>query len=148
LFAALCALATTVVGFGFCAHSAGGAEHGFRVLTAPAVVNVRDAARDGGGAPPANHIASCDACALTAAPGLGAARIPPLVRAIEISTRVDFASRLGRDLDDSPDDPRFPAPSLTSVSDAWDRRRRFAPIPFCILARVREPVLANRRNEN
>jgi hypothetical protein len=62
------------------------------------------------GKPDKRHSSCCGACALTAAPRLDAAPDFCVLRIAEISTRFDFASRLGRDLDDSPADLRSRAP--------------------------------------
>jgi hypothetical protein len=63
------------------------------------------------GAPGAPFVVCCDACVSSAPPVLPAA-ITHIVYRFEISTRFEFASRLGRDLDHSPDNLRSRAPPV------------------------------------
>ncbi|PWB94257.1 MULTISPECIES: hypothetical protein [Methylosinus] len=60
-------------------------------------------------APQTPFVVCCDACVASAPPTLPA-MITHIVYRFEISTRFDFASRLGRDLDESPDNLRSRAP--------------------------------------
>jgi len=61
------------------------------------------------GGPKTPFVACCDTCVSSAPPTLPAI-IAHIIYRFEISTRFDFASRLGRDLDESPDNLRSRAP--------------------------------------
>ncbi len=62
---------------------------------------------------PARHcVKHCAACTLAEAPGLRTASISTVVLRLEIVARLDFKSRLGRDLDDTPADLRSRAPPV------------------------------------
>ena len=67
-------------------------------------------ATERGGAPSGTHASCCDACALSAAPGLGARSISHFIHQLEVSTRFAFETLLGRELDGGPADLRSRAP--------------------------------------
>jgi hypothetical protein len=91
-------------------HSLSG-QQGVGVLSAQNVF-CQDQQNDPG-APAEPFTSCCDACLLTAPPTLPSA-ITHIIYRLEISTRFEFAARLGRDLDQSPDDLRSRAPPVVA----------------------------------
>jgi hypothetical protein len=63
---------------------------------------------EGGGGDQA--MSCCDACILSGTPGLNVVATTHLVHSLEVSTRIAFASRLGRIADATPDNIRSRAP--------------------------------------
>jgi hypothetical protein len=106
LIAALYVLTIASTTFGFAGHE----RHGVGIATARAHdAPVCGHAAPHSGKPVKSCSLCCDACTLSAAPIL-ANQITHVVYSVEIATRLEFASSLGRRLDDRPDDLRSRAP--------------------------------------
>jgi len=112
--AALYVLATLLLGVASSTHGASPndarrqSEMGVTATSTPAI-DCHGATERGGG-PAGTHASCCDACALSAAPGLGARSISHFIHQLEVSTRFAFETLLGRELDGGPADLRSRAP--------------------------------------
>ena len=83
-------------------------ETGVTATSTPAI-DCHGATERGGGSA-GTHASCCDACALSAAPGLGARSISHFIHKLEVSTRFALEMLLGRELDGGPADLRSRAP--------------------------------------
>ncbi len=117
--AALYVLATLLLGLASSTHGApivdsspndSRRQSDTRVTATPTPAIDCHGATERGGAPAGTHASCCDACALSAAPGLGARSISHFVHQLEVSTRFAFETLLGRELDGGPADLRSRAP--------------------------------------
>lgn len=117
--AALYVLATLLFGLASSTHGASihdsspndsrrQSETGVTATSTPAI-DCHGATERGGGSA-GTHASCCDACALSAAPGLGARSISHFIHQLEVSTRFAFETLLGRELDGGPADLRSRAP--------------------------------------
>lgn len=108
--AAIYAAAMIVVAFTMASHLSHQVETALAAVSADYGAKVCNSDGDRGDA---SSAACCDSCTLAAAPGLGAAIANYVVYSFEISTRLNFAQRLGRVADAAPDDLRSRAPPLS-----------------------------------
>lgn len=108
LAVALYALTVVVGAFGFASHRGHGGA-GVSVFADRADF-CHDSEKAKGTAP-TPFVVCCDACVSSAPPILPSV-ITHIVYRFEISTRFEFAARLGRDLDESPDNLRSRAPPV------------------------------------
>jgi hypothetical protein len=111
--AGLYALAMTLVAFTASSnmHSVGASSHDAKVAAVASVSPslICSSAGDNNGSAP-ECLSCCDACTLSAAPGLNVVATTHVIYVLEISARAEFTSRLGHVADATPDDLRSRAP--------------------------------------
>lgn len=108
LAVALYALTVVVGAFGFASHRGHGGA-GVSVFADRAAF-CHDGEK-GKGTVPTPFVVCCDAC-VSSAPPILPNIITHIIYRFEIATRFEFAARLGRDLDESPDNLRSRAPPV------------------------------------
>jgi hypothetical protein len=111
--AGLYAMAMTLVAFTASSdmHSVGASSHDAKIAAAAIVIPslICSSAGDNNDSAP-ECMSCCEACTLSAAPGLNVVATTHVIYVLEISTRAEFASRLGQVADAAPDDLRSRAP--------------------------------------